>query len=132
MTTEFKAGDRVRILVGGPHENRDRIATVSYIQGNGDAVIYFGDQDEDEFVYSPNELEFAPTKFKIWYIHQVPGKPFECEVPDAKTGQLILDTIYDLALFQFENHMIPDYANSGGIVFLDEDGDWVDYEEGEE
>jgi hypothetical protein len=54
--TEYEAGDQVEILVGGPHENLGRTATVSYLQSNGDVVIYFGDQDEDEWVYSPNEL----------------------------------------------------------------------------
>jgi hypothetical protein len=54
---QFKVDDRVQILVGGPHENYLRFATVGRIQENGDVVIYFGDQDEDEWVYSPNELD---------------------------------------------------------------------------
>lgn len=54
--TEYEVDDKVRILVGGPHENLGRTATVGRIQDNGDVVIYFGDQDEDEWVYSPNEL----------------------------------------------------------------------------
>ncbi len=58
---ELNIGDRVRILVGGPHENRGRIATVGRIQHDGDVVIYFGDQDEDEWVYSRNELERNPA-----------------------------------------------------------------------
>lgn len=73
-------------------------------------------------------MSFTPTQFKIWYIHQVPSEPFERDVPDAATGQLILDTIYALALFQFEHNMIPDYANTGGVVYLDEDGEWSDYD----
>lgn len=58
--TEYKVDDRVQILVGGPHENLGRTATVGRIQDNGLGgklvVVYFGDQDEDEWVYSPNEL----------------------------------------------------------------------------
>lgn len=54
--TKYEPGDRVRIMVGGPHENYLRTATVSRVQSDGDVVIYFGDQDEDEWVYSPNEL----------------------------------------------------------------------------
>ena len=69
-----------------------------------------------------------PTKFKIWYTHQVPGQAFEREVSDPAVGLQILDAIYDLALFQFSHNMIPDYANAGGVVYLDEDGDWVDYD----
>ncbi|AER47919.1 hypothetical protein COURTHOUSE_68 [Mycobacterium phage Courthouse] len=53
----IKPGDKVMILVGGPPENLGRIATASYVQHNGDWVIYFGDQDEDEWVYSPCELK---------------------------------------------------------------------------
>ena len=72
--------------------------------------------------------DFTPTKFKLWYIHQVPGKPFESEIDDPKVGQLILDTLYQVALYQFDNNMIPDYANAGGINYLDEDGDWCYYD----
>lgn len=56
MDSEYKVGDQVRVLAGGPHENYLRTATVGRIQHDGDVVIYFGDQDEDEWVYSPNEL----------------------------------------------------------------------------
>lgn len=54
-----KPGDRVKIIVGGPHENCLRTATINRIQEDGDLVVYFGDQDEDEFVYSPYEVEFG-------------------------------------------------------------------------
>jgi hypothetical protein len=54
--TEYNPGDRVQIIVGGPSENYGRTATVSRSYANGDLVIYFGDQDEDEWVYSPGEL----------------------------------------------------------------------------
>ncbi|AEL20166.1 hypothetical protein PBI_RUFUS_64 [Mycobacterium phage Rufus] len=62
MEAKYKTDDRVRILVGGPPENLGRIATVSYLLESGDLVLYFGDQDEDEWgVYSPNEVELCPT-----------------------------------------------------------------------
>lgn len=61
MSGELKVDDRVQILVGGPHENYGRIATVGYIQENGQVVVYFGDQDEDEWVYAPSELEKRPA-----------------------------------------------------------------------
>lgn len=57
MSDYYKVGDQVQILVGGPHENYGRVATVGHIQSDGEDVwIYFGDQDEDEWVYSPDEL----------------------------------------------------------------------------
>jgi hypothetical protein len=54
---EYQPGDRAKIIVGGPHENYLRTATVNRVQDNGEVVVYLGDQDEDEWVYSPNELE---------------------------------------------------------------------------
>jgi len=60
MTDTLKHGDRVRILVGGPHENLGQIATVGYIQEGGTVVVYLGDQDEDEWVYARSELEKLP------------------------------------------------------------------------
>lgn len=72
--------------------------------------------------------EFKPTKFKIWYNHQIPGPSYEQEVETPELGQAILDAIYQVALYQFRNNMIPDYANAGGVVCLDEDGEWIDYD----
>lgn len=72
--------------------------------------------------------EFKPTKFKIWYTHQVPGPAYEQEVDTPELGQAILDAIYQVALYQFNNRMIPDYCNTGGVSYLDEDGDWTDYD----
>ena len=74
-------------------------------------------------------MTITPTRFKIWYTHQASGKIFEREVPEPITGLLILDIIYDLALLLFENNMIPDYVNDGGVIYLDDDGNWVDYKE---
>ena len=71
---------------------------------------------------------FKPTKFKLWYIHQVPGKAFEMEVSDPVAALQTLDVIYQVTLFMFRNRMIPDYANAGGVSYLDEDGDWIDYD----
>lgn len=72
--------------------------------------------------------DFTPTEFKIWYIHQIPCQAFERIVDSPKIGAEILDIIYELALFQFDNGMIPDYANAGGILYMDQDGDWIDYD----
>ena len=63
--------------------------------------------------------DFTPTKFKIWYVHQIPGKAYTQEVSSPEDGQMILDAIYQVALYQYENRMIPDYANAGGIVYLE-------------
>ena len=36
-------------------------------------------------------------------------------VPDAKTGAQMLDLLADYDLFQFENKIKPDYANTGDL-----------------
>ena len=54
---EFSVGDRVRILTGGPSEHIGRVVTVGRVWEGGDVWVYFGDQDEDERVYSPHEVE---------------------------------------------------------------------------
>jgi hypothetical protein len=54
---KYEPGDQVRILVGGPHDNLLKEATVNRVQEDGDVVVYLGDRDEDEWVYSPHEIE---------------------------------------------------------------------------
>jgi hypothetical protein len=71
---------------------------------------------------------------QIFYIPQIPMPAFTYPVPDRATGELLLDAIYELALFEFEHKVKPDYANVGGVqVFEDNDnpGDpsWYDADE---
>lgn len=55
--SEYKSGDQVLILVGGPHENFGRIATVSCYRPHTKTVtLYFGDRDEDEYIYGVEEV----------------------------------------------------------------------------
>ena len=54
---QYEPGDRVKIILDAPHENYLRTATVNSVLHDGDVVVYFGDQDEDEWVYSPFEIE---------------------------------------------------------------------------
>lgn len=72
---------------------------------------------------------------RLWYIPQVGvGVPaYTQPIPDLKTGQAILDAIYQVALFELEHHVKPDYANMGGISRYEEDGDggfgWFDVDD---
>jgi hypothetical protein len=50
----LKAGDQVKILAD---EHVGQVATVNGVQHDGQVVVYFGDQDEDEWVYDPQDLE---------------------------------------------------------------------------
>ncbi len=63
---------------------------------------------------------------KVWWNPQVPMKSFEVEVDSVKEGALLLRVLADYDLFQYENHIKPDYCNAGGLVMF-EDGEWTDW-----
>jgi hypothetical protein len=65
-------------------------------------------------------------KFKVWWIPQVPMKSFDVMVDTVAEGKLLLDTLANYDLFQFENNVKPDYANTGGLCVF-EDNEWVDW-----
>ena len=69
------------------------------------------------------------SKYKVWYIPQVPMKPFEVEVADLPTARLLLDTLEWFSLFEYEERVKPDYADAGGISEPDGEGDWMDVED---
>lgn len=79
-------------------------------------------------------------KLQVWWIPQVPMKPFEVEVDSVETGVKILDVLAKYDAFQYENRIKPDYSNAGGLYIWDEDSDgegnpgWVDwyYEDNEQ
>lgn len=64
---------------------------------------------------------------KVWWIPQVPGKPFEVPVKSLSRGRFLLDTLAEYDLFQLEHHIKPDYANVGGLMIFDEN-EWMDWE----
>lgn len=63
---------------------------------------------------------------KVWWIPQVPMKPFERIVSDAREAKVILETLADYDAFQLENNIKPDYSNAGGLMVM-EDGEWTDW-----
>lgn len=67
---------------------------------------------------------------RVWWIPQVPMKPFLVSVESAKEGQWLIDVLAKYDSFQFENRIKPDYANTGGISVF-EDGEWTDYDDEE-
>lgn len=74
-------------------------------------------------------------KLRVWWIPQVPMKPFRVTVPDVKTARLMLDALAQYDLFQLENNIKPDFCNAGGLECFDQDGDgewaeWYDEETG--
>jgi hypothetical protein len=67
----------------------------------------------------------AEGDLKVWWIPQVPGKPFEVSVPDIWAGATLCEVLADYDLFQYENKIKPDYCNAGGIVWF-HGGEWED------
>jgi hypothetical protein len=60
---------------------------------------------------------------RVWWIPQVPMQPFYVPVKDIKDAKLILDTLARYDLFQFKNHIKPDYSNAGGLQVYSDDID---------
>ena len=71
---------------------------------------------------------------RVWWIPQVPMKPFYVNVKSVEEGVLIMNTLADYDLFQYENNVKPDYANAGGLeVWNGEEWEsWYDEETGED
>lgn len=72
-------------------------------------------------------------ELKVWWIPQIPMKPFEMPVSDKYEAVLLLATLAKYDLFQLENNIKPDFSNAGGLQVF-EDGEWCDWcdEDGED
>jgi hypothetical protein len=67
-------------------------------------------------------------KLRVWWIPQIPGKPFYVPVNSLEEAKLVLDTLAAYDLFQLKNNIKPDYANAGGLQEWEEEGkEWVDW-----
>jgi hypothetical protein len=65
-------------------------------------------------------------KLKVMHFPQIPCKSFDVPVSTVQEGVLVMNTLADYDLFQFENKVKCDYANAGGLNIY-EDGEWVDW-----
>ena len=52
---------------------------------------------------------------RVWWIPQVPGKPFYVNVSSVKEAGFLMDTLARYDAFQYENNIKPDYCNVGGL-----------------
>lgn len=84
----------------------------------------------------------TPGALKVWYIPQVPMKPFEVEIPhrdgdeekELALAVILRDTIINFSIFEFENNVKPDYSDMDGISRWEDNGDgfdWYDVDEEE-
>lgn len=72
---------------------------------------------------------------RIWWIPQVPMKPFYVYVRNIAEARLLLDALADYDAFQFANRIKPDYSNVGGLQVYegDSEGDgWCDWYDDED
>jgi len=75
---------------------------------------------------------------QVWWIPQVPGKPFTVDVSSVAEAVKIMTVLANYDLFQFHNHVKPDYANAGGLnvwtrgLHGEEWASWEDEETGED
>jgi hypothetical protein len=53
--------------------------------------------------------------------------PFYVPVKSTDEAKLILETLANYDIFQFENNVKPDYSNTGGLEVL-VDGEWEEWE----
>lgn len=75
---------------------------------------------------------------RVWWIPQVPGKPFHVAIKNTDEAILLLNALADYDIFQFKNKIKPDYCNAGGLEVLEDNGngcnEWCEWnnEEGED
>ena len=88
---------------------------------------------------SPTVAQMHDTgKLRIWWIPQIPGKPFYVPVSSPQEAKKLLSILGDYDLFQFKNGIKPDFCNLGGLEHFEKyavEGkpgwcDWYDEETG--
>lgn len=69
-------------------------------------------------------------ELKVWWIPQVPMKPFEVQVKNLREAKLLLRVLAEYDLFQYKHRIKPDYCNAGGLQVFEND-EWTDWEDNE-
>ncbi len=81
------------------------------------------------------------SKLRVWWIPQIPGKPFRVPVDSLEEADLVYTVLAEYDLFQLANNIKGDFANVGGLEVWEEDSDgdgnpgwseWCDEETGED
>ena len=68
------------------------------------------------------------NKLRVWWIPQIPMKPFTQAVTNLAEAKLLLDTLALYDEFQYNNRIKPDYSNMGGLQEYDEvEKEWLDW-----
>lgn len=68
------------------------------------------------------------NKLQVWWVPQVPMKAFTVDVDTVTEAVKMMNVLANYDLFQFENRVKPDYANTGGLnQFCEEEKDYLDW-----
>ena len=67
---------------------------------------------------------------RVWWIPQVPGKPFYQAVTSLVEAKLLLNALAEYDTFQFENRIKPDYCNAGGLQVYEAELESLDGQDG--
>jgi hypothetical protein len=65
-------------------------------------------------------------QLRVWWIPQVPGKPFHVLVENVEKAVLVINTLTRYDEFQLLHKIKPDYSNAGGLEIY-QDGEWSEY-----
>ncbi len=68
-------------------------------------------------------------QLRVWWIPQVPMKAFHVGVADLERARFLLGVLADYDLFQYKNHVKPDYSNAGGLEVWHEMDGWTEWED---
>jgi hypothetical protein len=74
-----------------------------------------------QYFFDPQEGDL-----KVWWIPQIPGKPFEYPVKTIREARILIDVLGLYDLFQLKHNIKPDYSNVGGLQIY-QDGEWLDW-----
>lgn len=79
-------------------------------------------------------MEDTSPLLRVWWIPQVPMKPFYYPVKDIETAKILLDVLALYDKFQYKNNVKPNYSNAGGLEEWDagHGGGWIEYYDEEE
>lgn len=68
-------------------------------------------------------------KLRVWWMPQVDtGKTFYVPVQSVEEGKKVMDFLAVYDAFQLQNHIKPDYCNTGGLeMFNKEENKWEEW-----
>lgn len=67
-------------------------------------------------------------KLRVWWVSQIGTDAMYIPVESVKEGKKVIDLLSYFDCFQYNQHIRPDYSNTGGLEMYEEGtGEWVDW-----